>query len=417
MQGPLGAPNVRAGNNDRSSGVVQWFVPPTTKSNREDRDKQVNTGPFRDRSNTDDFTTSIWHSETGSAVDGKKQVLKNGNSRQKGRVSSDSILCRTIGTFVEQHLKDLQEHQRLIDNVRSSLHNNSYDHQELIDSGLISQQELTKIRVRDEQIKAIETIKQLTSYLRELSRIKSQYDSSQEDQADDEIVNTISEQRMEIIQALNDFVLCNSDIDVPICTTSDIHEYDLCIDAKKMIPYPLNGEKSRANYSNIHYISQDAARQQTEGLLADFDEPEDLDGHEQTVAETQSDGNLLKLEKRKKEMEKLCKDTIELRRLFSDFYNLIKTQGEQMDTIEENIVIATQKIREGQQNINRARRGMTVLMPMTGCITGALLGGPIGLVIGSKVGGLSIVCVASLVGLISSYSAHRCLLSSKLKDD
>lgn len=432
MQGPKG----------NSAGVVQWFVPPSKqlkqpysktnprKQKEEPRRSQPSSAATGDQAHS---STNTNNSNSNNQRAQQKPSLDSIDSDQL----SDIIVCRTICTFVDQHLKDLTGHQKLIDEVRCNCGTICED-QELVKSGLISQLELSKLRIRDEQTKAIVTIKQLTSYLREMTKIKfhceSVNENFQEDQDNEEILILISEKRTDIIQALNDFVLSNSDIDVPIITNNDIsyHEYDLCADAREVSSptwaatrLTSSQSTSSSNLSESGRFSMSGTRDSSvkrcssrdnlRPLVEIDDELDDISERQLTLQESKPDEHALSLEKRRREMEKLSRDTLELRRLFSDFYNLVKTQGEQLDTIEDNIVIARHSVCEGQRNLSKARKSLTIIMPMTGCITGALVGGPIGLAIGSKVGGISMVCAASLVGFLSSYGVLRCIAPDKLK--
>jgi hypothetical protein len=267
------------------------------------------------------------------------------------------------------------------------------------DENFVSRNDLSRIKVRSEQTKATETIKQLTSYLRELSHIKNQMESVNE-LADEDSLNRLSDIRNSIIQALNDFVLANTDIDFPII--GDVPsgaDYDLCLDA----PRALNGRQSTrvqpiSDTNNAGYLSDRTNIQEGNLLVMKQDESKEAE----------------MAEKRLQEVQKLERDTIELKRLFADFYELVKVQGEQVDTIEDNIVMAAQQISDGRNHLaNRPMRGMTMIVPVTGCITGALIGGPIGFFIGGKLGGLTVVCATSLLGLLSSLGAQKCIVDSK----
>lgn len=328
----------------------------------------------------------------------------------------DLPLCKTICIFVEQHLKDLQEHQHAIERARTNC--NLHSSREFNGRSTPSRSDALKIKVRDEQTKAIETIKQLTNYLRELSIMKSQFDSAPK-QVEVEIVNKLSDVRLDIIQALNDFVLSNNDIDVPITDNFEdfnYQEYDLCTDAIRNSAqvYPANVSHRLSSNSESTHVCPPIS-ESTSIILSDNQDDALL--LEQSSAMSSSDNQIALLEKRRRDIQKLTKDTIELRRLFSDFYNLVKIQGEQVDKIEDNIVITTHRISEGQHNLQKAVKNLTILVPVTGCITGALIGGPIGLAVGSKLGAVSIVCAASLFGLISSYSAQKCITLNKTRDD
>lgn len=433
-------------NTITGQGVVQWVVPPQTKKAKKDQFKtqqQNNSAPEtsnHNNSNTDDSFYSKLSNQSKSDDSGIREdysIRSSSHSKCDTETSLlDISLCRTICVFVDQHIKELAEHQKSINIARSKINNNSiHDVQPTYNidtSNYIAHNDISKLKVRDEQTKAIETIKQLTNYLKELTNLKKQFESSDDKSRpiDEDTVNKLLEARTRTIQALNNFVLSNYDIDIPIVDSEDIinSEYDLCTDVHtRHLSQPVEIEKfqdSDAFREKEKSIDKNhiTAREppfviiNDDGHL-DYNSQRDDQYHFQqsTVIATNSDQfQINNLEKHKREIRKLERDTVELRRLFSDFYNLVKIQGEQVDSIENNIVNTTHRISEGQHNLNKAMKSLTFLVPATGCITGALIGGPLGLAIGGKLGGITIGCATSLLGLLSSYTAHKKIVSQKL---
>lgn len=392
---------------------ARWIVPPaqvsakTTDDQKKRRALQsVNTqnvqGTYIDNPN---YSRSNSHNDSGFSE-------TSARSRDEDKDSSralDLSTCKTLSIFIREHLKELREHQQSISQARSNMANFSND------GKYISRHDIPKLRVRDQQIRAIETIQQLTNYLREISLLmREKYTEFAKDSVCEEIFTTMEELRSEIIYSLNDFVLSNNDIDVPIIDLDDIQksDYDLCIDAHSK----ALAEMSDSFADNVENIER---RQYRTASCSMDDEHVIVISHENTPDERgvgrqalqQADLaiNEQSLDTRRKEIEKLQRDTLELRRLFSDFYELVKIQGEQLSTIEDNIVIAARHIGDGQQNLHRTVRNLNVIIPVTGCMAGAIIGGPVGLALGGKIGAISMLCGASLLGLMSSYGAQRCI--------
>uniref|UniRef100_A0A6G1SDH2 Syntaxin-17 n=1 Tax=Aceria tosichella TaxID=561515 RepID=A0A6G1SDH2_9ACAR len=409
---------------DNRRGVVQWVIPDRGQA-------AANNGNINRRRNTNQLSLSPPNSfdsercansfsNQNYALDHHQDNNRNIDHRAARQSESSNLneahhhhqepatpnlidvaTCRTICVIIEQYLKELKEHQELINNARVKLiaqvpHPSN-------DENFTTHTDLSRLKVRSEQIKAIETIKQLTSYLRELTHIKNHMESLT-NPADEDTYNKLSDIRSSIIQALNDFVLANSDIDFPILGADDpTNEYDLCIDAQR--------SRNDIRKMNVAQKFDAGGSASTDGLLADRTNVQLGD----LVVSKNDELDAIKLaEQRGQEIQKLEKNTVELRRLFADFYELVKIQSEQVDTIEDNIVMAAQQISEGRNHLaQRPMRGLTVLVPVTGCITGALIGGPIGFIVGGKLGSMTIICASSLLGLLSSMGAHRCFSGDK----
>lgn len=391
-------------------GVVQWVIPPQAKPKKGITRSSTNGHIIPQNTNITD-TDSNSHDENITHLQEDGQIQSQTNTKPV----IDMSICRTICIFVDQHLKELQMHQQMIDKARSRLvFDNLHNSPDLLDSTFIARNDLSKLKVRDEQTKAIETIKQLTNYLKELAYLQRLCDSANQS-IDEETLSKLSDIRSDIIQALNDFVLSNYDIDVPIIDPEDFasNGYDLCADAGVSLRHdridkeptsPENGLKRTSSQGKPSFESSslDVIEQSNEQYLI------------QSVSHL--DQKFENCNMRQREIQKIEKDTVALRQLFSEFYNLVKAQGEQVDLIEDNIVITTHRISDGHRNINKSVNGLTILVSATGCMAGALIGGPIGIVLGGKLGCITIGFASSLLGLLSSYTAQRRLGCIK-KDD
>jgi len=393
---------------NNGTGVVQWVVPPPTRSMR-DRGRQLSGG------NNKSWRTPDSSHSNESRMDNRDYIScapsKQIDSSIWVQASTDIATCKTLCTFAQYHLKELQEHQRLIARTRANLLSTHAHNQQ--DALSMSRYDTSKLKVRGQQIKAIETIKQLTNYLKELTHLKRHFESEATNgPMHDEALNKVSDIRAEIIQALNNFVLENSDIDFPI--DSEEFDYDLCIDARVRDQNYL--DPSGQHQSKIETsISSKKVSQEEDAPHSLLGSSEDTSQFQQVLA-AQSQDQKGNLERYRREIQKLERDTMELRRLFSDFYVLVKTQEEQIDSIEGNIMVAHHHIYEGQHNLSRTMKSLTILVPVTGCMAGALIGGPIGVAVGGKLGGLTVGCVTSLLGLVSTYGAQRLIACNKLKD-
>lgn len=402
----------------KNDSRVEWIIPSSSRPKNKDfsqKNGKSTQNHSQSTSNQDDCRSN---SSLGDADFNRFTVLDpsldNENGHHTETIDISVSICRTICMIVGEHLKELKSHQSSINKARLELVRNVP--QDSNDENYIAHNDVYKLKVRDEQTKAIETIKQLTNYLRELTLLKKQIESSK-NSIEEDVSNKLFDVRSDIIQSLNDFVLSNGDIDVPIIDPEDSNTrgYDLCFDAKQSRDYSdleildPNDKHNETNVPNSGVLNQTPE-------LTTNENKQFTDKSIQIQIETQ-ESQVLGAEKRRKDIEKLEKDTVELRRLFEDFYNLVKTQGEQVDKIEDHIVVAAQHISEGKHHLTRAVKSFTVLVPVTGCIAGAIIGGPIGFALGGKVGGASVVCASSLIGLLSTIGVRRCIVPSKLKDE
>lgn len=334
----------------------------------------------------------------------------------------DSNLCRTLSVIIAENIKELRAYQSDINRARMRLVKASETQETSNDCGnFITHNDFLRLQVRDEQTKAIETIKQLNNYLGITSALKRQIELTKNNTKplNDDICNSVSDLRANIIQALNDFVLTNSDIDVPILDPEDpnCRDYDLCFDIP--IEKRLQSSTEIDESQNSNQLSDERREElrNDEPLVVISDENFEIENSNQVIQLSQNSvSHHFEVEKRRKEIHKLERDTVELRKLFAEFYNLVRIQGETVDSIEDNIVVATQRISEGRNSLNKVKIA-TAILPVTGCITGALIGGPIGFIVGGKLGTVSIICASSLLGLLSSLGAQKCFTGKRIKHE
>lgn len=373
--------------------------------------------PFQDLNSQASSSSVITYTSDESRY---QRLTHTDSDKRADKDHIDGALCKTICIIVEQYLKELREHQRQIDSARSKLAKRSHHSNDELDSNFIGHKDVNKLRVRDEQTKAIDTIKQLTNYLKELSTIKRQ-ESGTTDLVSEQMYDKLSDLRNEIIHTLNDFVLSNSDIDVPIVGPDDAASKgrgnDLCVEASSnREPIGITQESCNSNHHQERRLNQQPIRgplsNHSSNSLTSPNEPdpETNCGDKYKLSTIHDDHQLNEFDRRRREIHQLERDTVELRNLFVDFYNLVNIQGEQVDNIEDNFANAAQQVSEGKNHLEQSMKGLTVLLPMTGCITGALIGGPIGFIVGGKLGGVTMICATSLLGFLSSLGIQRCSL-------
>lgn len=422
---------------NQSDSRAQWVVPPSRlktspqnsknnniNSKKQDQRKQhpkeldsPDTRSVRSQSNCSSLSVDT-SSRNDIVVNTINFCTPDGHNQA---IILDSNLCRTLAVIIAENIKELRSHQLEINRARMRLVKAS-DAQEIPnDSGnFITHNDFLRLQVRDEQTKAIETIKQLNNYLGVTSALKRQIEltNNNNNSLSDDICNSISDLRADIIQALNDFVLTNSDVDIPIVDPEDpnCRDYDLCFDIPrdKRLYGSTDLEDSLSSAQLSEYRKEELRN--NEPLVVISDENFEIENSNQVLLMSQGASRQTDIEKRRKEIHKLEKDTVELRKLFAEFYNLVKVQGETMDTIEDNIVVATQRIADGRTSLNKIKIA-TAIVPVTGCITGALIGGPIGFIVGGKLGTVSIICASTLLGLLSSLGAQKCFTGKRIKHE
>lgn len=82
-------------------------------------------------------------------------------------------------------------------------------------------------------------------------------------------------------------------------------------------------------------------------------------------------------------------DMHQLHQLFIDFNKIVHDQKESANSIENNIAEAQSNVDEGAQFLVKASKYKAVAYPLAGALLGTCVGGPIGLLAGLKIGGLT----------------------------
>lgn len=92
-----------------------------------------------------------------------------------------------------------------------------------------------------------------------------------------------------------------------------------------------------------------------------------------------------------KEMDNLQRDIVEIQDLFQAVHKMAHGQAEMVTAVEENVEVTQIQVEEGVTALQRALRYKKAIYPMCGALLGSCIGGPIGMVVGLKAGGLAAI--------------------------
>jgi len=105
-------------------------------------------------------------------------------------------------------------------------------------------------------------------------------------------------------------------------------------------------------------------------------------------------------QERLKKLEDAKMKAQDLHEIHRDLHILVKDQGEQVDEVQENVTQTEHNVYGGFKDIVKANKLNVVAYPATGAVVGTLIGGPVGLFLGMKVGGIAAIGCA-VVGYAS----------------
>lgn len=92
-----------------------------------------------------------------------------------------------------------------------------------------------------------------------------------------------------------------------------------------------------------------------------------------------------------KEMDKLQQEIVDIQELFQAVHTMTHGQAEMIDAVEENVEVTQVHVEAGETALRKALRYKKAIYPMCGAILGSCIGGPIGLIVGLKAGGLAAI--------------------------
>ncbi|XP_073534516.1 syntaxin-17 isoform X2 [Phyllobates terribilis] len=94
----------------------------------------------------------------------------------------------------------------------------------------------------------------------------------------------------------------------------------------------------------------------------------------------------------------LEKDLLDLNEIINEFSQMVHTQQEKIDSIEDHVNTAAVNVEEGTKNLGKALKYKLSLLPAAGALIGGIVGGPIGLMAGFKVAGIATAIGGGLLG-------------------
>ncbi|KAF7988397.1 hypothetical protein HCN44_000970 [Aphidius gifuensis] len=94
--------------------------------------------------------------------------------------------------------------------------------------------------------------------------------------------------------------------------------------------------------------------------------------------------------------ESLQNDLQQLHQLFIDFNKIIYEQKEHVDRVENSVEGAQLNVQEGNKSLEQASRYKVAAYPLAAAFIGSCLGGPVGLLAGIKLGGLTAIACGLL---------------------
>ncbi|XP_052894166.1 syntaxin-17 [Anopheles moucheti] len=101
-----------------------------------------------------------------------------------------------------------------------------------------------------------------------------------------------------------------------------------------------------------------------------------------------------------RQMEHLQHEMEDIQELYQKVHELVYDQGETVTRVEENVDVAQIQVEAGVTALQRALAYKKAVYPLAGAFLGSCIGGPIGLVVGLKAGGLAALG-GGLVGFAS----------------
>lgn len=216
-------------------------------------------------------------------------------------------------------------------------------------------------KLHDEQIKASLTVKQLKAALYELETLRSQVDPNDLKQFES-LVQPASEATVQQVRSFTDLCL-------PVGPGADF-------------------------FPQAQVVSHEVEpAQETEELSL---------GHQPFLIEHIPDNTAAY-----KSWLSLKKDLHDLSDLVNSFSSLVYDQRERVETIEENVTRAEEHVSRGTVHLARAAKLRGALLPVTGALVGLTLGGPVGLVLGTKMALLGCTLGAGILGYTGGKALQR----------
>ncbi|ETN59584.1 Syntaxin 17 [Anopheles darlingi] len=189
--------------------------------------------------------------------------------------------------------------------------------------------------------------------------------------------------------------------------TSDHDKFDAAIEPTKKSAF-----NSMAEYIAMQYSLRDQAARETQfeddGGGSTSSEGYPQYGSEQRMAHiapitTNFDRREAEIQQREeclRQMTHLQRDMEDIQELYQKVHVLVNEQGESVTKVEQNVELAQVEVEAGVTALRKALEYKKAVYPLAGALLGTCIGGPIGLVVGLKAGGLAALG-GGLVGFAS----------------
>lgn len=113
-----------------------------------------------------------------------------------------------------------------------------------------------------------------------------------------------------------------------------------------------------------------------------------------------------KVDKIDEKFLQLEKDLYDITDLFKEVHTMILDQSYDIDTIEQNLNIVKENTKSGTAHLEIAKKYRNSALPLIGSGIGFVLGGPLGLMIGSKAGLIAMGICGSFTALAGSVTGY-----------
>lgn len=213
-------------------------------------------------------------------------------------------------------------------------------------------------RIKREQINATRVIKQMKFLILEIDKVRSRVRDDELDRFDDGIDGA----KKTALGGMGEYL-----------------EMQQKISARSQSTYSFQED----NYDDDEDDLNRRRRNGDGGQLAQV--PQITSNYDRQADELRSRAECLK------EMETLQQDIVEIQDLFQAVHKMAHGQAEMVTAVEENVEVTQIQVEQGVTALQRALRYKKAIYPMCGALLGSCIGGPIGLVVGLKAGGLAAI--------------------------